>query len=817
MVDLELLSELGCTQKALKALFTADKPTKQVDNFVKVASDRIKEGVENNVRDYRLFWAIDRALDAPFYSKSYALFKGLLDQKWDSKKVLDVLQEWGAGSWIKTQCGCGKGCTNASGCPTPQRIADLPTFFEVEFPIALAYLRIRVARMYNERNLTPLLNYLPRVNTPEERLRNQLITQRVDIQTQQMNYRAVLRQLILQSTAYGTCLMLPHEAWYAEQHPTSETTGKKKKRVMRTEREGVRYDHPHPSRYYYDMAYPAYTINSDTGCRWYGDWALVRYGDVADNPDYWNQDQISFGRDTFRITDSNRLFFETVYPCQMQFPAGIDVNDDESHIVGKIDREKRMNFYTRGDRDKALLLTNHFQKVNPLRELGLKNKDGDGYDGDVWFRLVFCADDTVVYAEPLAYRPGTWSGYDADANRYRNPSIVLETLPAEYMIHNLFSQAILQAKNNLANVNFVNTDAIGQEYVDQLENFGEKAYRRPIFIKYSAHESRSLSEDKRDAITPVIIQKMPISDLLTLVRGILDMLERALVMSSQEIASSASHEQTAQEVTITAQSTSTRLTYTGSFIDDAIYAWQEQLFEAGIAYWDDQIFAEVALQEQGDEKVLEKLGFTIESRNVTERTAGVRGSKSKLSVAEFTVRRDAADRVHNNTVAAQMVQLFTAFSNNPILIQSIGVGQVVKVFNEIATIAGLPRDFRLSAVHDPIQEAKDERDKAMKAQSEQAVGQLQQLLPKIAEQVKQQTIAEIGQQLKPVFEKSAEVDQQQSQQIQAASGGLQQLAQVTAENRDAIAKLVQLTQVVMQPSQPAQPPIPPVMPSTFTQ
>lgn len=799
-IDLKLLKSLGVTQSALKAAFTSKTPPDKIKAFTERLSQRIEEAVDSNTGDYRIYKSIDSALDLPFFSKSASLFTGLLNGSFDTKKVLSTLKSWGAGSWIKGSCGCGTGCTSQNGCNKWNVQADIPTFFEIDFPIALAYLRIRVARMYNDRNLTPLFPYYPSVSTPKDRLRCQLLTQRVQIQADQMNYRAVLRQMIHQSTAYGTCVMFPREAWYADQQPTNEMSGKKRK--MRTVKEGVRYDHPHPTRMYYDLAYPAYTLNSDTGCQYGGNWSLSRYGDVMNNPDYYNTENIGYGEDTFRITESNRLFFEMVYPCTMEFPSWEPKNTT--------DREEQMQYYTRAEKDKALLLTNHFERLNPLRDLGLKNKDGEGYDGDVWFRFTVASEDTVIFAEPLAYRPMVWSGYDADANRYRNPSIVLESIPAQDMIHNLFSQAILQAKNNLANVSFINTDAIDEQYIKEIENLGEKVYRRPILIPYSRLESRSVAEEKQDAIIPMAMQRMPINDLLVLVKGILDLLDRTLVMSAQEIAAAASHEQSATEVVQTAQSTSTRLAYTGSYIDDAIYAIQTQLHDAGMAYWDDEIFAEVALQEEADKETLKQLGFEIESENVNDRTAGVRGSKKALDVTQFTMRRDAADRVKNAALAAQMVQLFQAFSQNPLLIQAVGAGQFVKIFNEIATVAGLQRDFRLTAINDPIKEAtenaredrsmaKEDRQRAIaNEQSQQAAGELQQILPKLAQQIQQETVAQVGQQLKPVFEQAAEVDKQQQDQITQLGEATQQIAQITAENKKVLEQMAQLMAAAQQ-------------------
>jgi hypothetical protein len=778
MISLELLETLGVTPKSLKAIFAPEREDKsdKIKKLTDRMGDRIQEGIDSCIGSAQIWRSIDAALDSQMYAKSRTLFAGLLDGKTDTKTVTSLLTEWGAGSWAVDECGCGKSCAVVATCPTQRKRINVPAFFEVEFPIALAMKTVRAARIFNDRNLFPQFKYEPLVSTAEHRLKCDIVTHRVQVQAQQMEYKAVLKQVINQTLSYSFCQLFPREAWWCDQQPTTEFTGegKSRKRKKKTLREGIRYEHPHPSRAYRDLAHPAYTLNSNTGCQYSGYWGLVRYGEVADNPDYWNTDKITFGNDSFRITESNRVFFATVMPCQMSFPAV----GQPATLGGTLNREEKMQQYTSNDYDSAVLLTNHFERLNPLKDLGIKNSSGEGYDGDVWFRFVVCSDDTVVYAEPLAYNPNLIALYDPDANKSVVTSLVQECIPTQDMVGNLLTQAILQAKNNLTNINFFNTDVLDQPVIDQIKNLGEKAYRTPQFVPFSLHESRLQDNDRKDAIIPIIIQRNPISECLTLINTCLDILQRGLVMSQQELGGSDSHEVTREEVLQKAQSTSTRLNYTASGVDDFIYAWQRQLHDGGMAHWDDAVFAEIAMQSDTDKAELEKLGFKIESENKREKKVGVRGKKQNIALELFTARRDAPDRVNNVAMATAMTQFFQAFMNNPMAIQIVGIHQFVDLVNGILDAFQFRKDWRMSAETDVFKEAKDAKEKEAADAKEIAQTQSAQAVAQQLQQLQQQIIGEVGVQLKPTLEDAAKLDLRQEQMLGAHEEAIHKITQI---------------------------------------
>jgi hypothetical protein len=332
-------------------------------------------------------------------------------------------------------------------------------------------------------------------------------------------------------------------------------------------------------------------------------------------------------------------------------------------------------------------------------------------------------------------------------------------------VGNLLSQAILQAKNNLTNINFFNTDVIDQPVVDGIKNLGEKAYRAPQMIPFSFHESVRTDNDRRDAIIPVPIQRMPISECLNLINVCLDILARGLVMSPHEIGQSDSHEVTAQEVMTRAGSTSTRLAYTAAAVDDFIFAWQRQLHDAGLAYWDDEVFAEVALQSETDKKELEALGFKIETENESERKVGVRGDKESLEIDMFTARRDAPDRMNSVAMATAMTNFFGAFINNPMAIQIIGIEQFVELVNGILDSFQFRKDWRMTARSDPFKEQKEMAEKQRADEKQIAAQQSQQAIVAQLKEIQQAIIGEVGVQLQPVFEQAAQLDAEQQKQI----------------------------------------------------
>lgn len=808
-----LIEKHGLSRDKLAPLFTIEdgfaekKP--EVKKLCDCIRDSIRAGIDRNRRDYRLFRALDWARDTDFYQISFTQLRGLLSAKPDDKAVLETINSWGLTHMLPDEIDAsGKVCCDASG--KPKKIVNLPVFTNIFVPLVVAYVTIRWAKLFNERDLVPLFKYEPVQYTKDNRARCEILTQMVQRQSTQFDYKSDLRQHILQTLHYGFCIEFPREAWFVEKQETEE--GKEK--IIR---EGLRFNIPHPARVYWDLYHRLSTLNSNNGCEHAGYWELCKYGAVKDHPLYWNKDRVSFGSTGWFDIGSGSDFLQTVFPCQMQFP---DLTKRGIGGTGPLDRESELGntYYNTNDREAAVLKTQHFQKIVPA-EHGLGS-----YKFPVWFRFVFASDNAVLYAEPLAFDKLPVSAYDADFNKSRFNSLALEALPFQDHIGNLLTQWIMAVRENLRNPVFYDKDKVPEQAVKELRNLGNKTFSGRQYIPFSATERYRMNENQREAFfTPQLTHHIT-AEIAQLISGVLDMLERILQFSSQELGQPASHEQTAEESRIIARYTANRVQLTGSFIDDAIYAKKCVIYDANMAHADDGITVGIsssfAATEAEFKKLMDKLGFSIQDDgtdpNEPDAMRTVKGSKSALQLEAFASTRDAANRIDNPAIADAMSKIFLAIANNPVLIQSLGPVQLVELLNQIVVAAGLPKEFRLKGkaidVNAPQEEqasqlsemltkfseqvkgAMDEQQKAtLEAAGQQTVQIVQQALQQAGQEVSQ-GLAAVGQ----ATTEQAQLNQQQDQQMQ-------QLALAVAELNQRIAGLEQVTAAAAQQMAPMAP------------
>lgn len=784
MVDLQILEKHGLTVELLKSKFVAATDKKDAEDktvaVINLIRSRIDEGIRKSFRESRHWWALDQAFDAPFYAISPTLTKWLLTGNMDTEGVMRISKEWGLTHLIREE-------RNAKN--EVVKTIDIPAFFEITVPVAKAYTIIRTAVIFNQRNIYPFFKYEPARLTAKNKARCEIITDRVQTMTSQYGYPAIARQAILSKNIYGTSLMFPAEAWHCEKQLHEGTEGEKEKEVI--VREGLRYNLPHMSRAFWDLNYRLSTFNTDTGCTYGGYWQVNRYGDVKDNPLYWNLDKISYGTDWMT---SNPTFFSTVYPCILRFPTsratqGSQITGGNAQTpatgAGAMDREAAAGFYADDEEDKAITFTQLFMKLVP------KKYGWGDYPHPVWFRFVVANESTVIYAEPLGYAPIIYRGYDAHEEREINSSIMLECLPFQDHIGNLLSQQLLTIKQNLLAAVFFNEDAVGKGASDRIQNLGKKWYMEVNFIPYSARMATFAGKDIKEAFFPVNFPRLDTTQILAGIRSLLDMMERILVMSSQEIGSAAAHEQTAEETRVIAASTSQRLSFTASYDDDADLAWKKQLYDALMAYGDEDVYAQVETTEgTNTKKVLEDLGFTVDEdgggegdQNTNTKTA-VKGKKTALAYETFASTRDAGDRINNMQLANSMVQLLQVVLTNPAMFAAIGPAQAVKLVNQIAGVSGFYKEFKLEAI--PGASPEEQNAKAQ----EQVGGMLAQLKEVLEKEMEQM----IGQAVTPM----AQAIQQLTQQVQAVSQAVQAVPQLSQELGQAVAQVNQKTDQAMQ-------------------
>ena len=776
MVDLELLKKRGATPEKLKAKFTAEVPSEKIKALIDLNSSRIDEGIRRNLDDARLWYAIDQAYDVSQRQITYTLVEGLLSSGVSGEKALDAMKTWGMANRLTNMLVpmCNKDGSAVCGRDgKPVMKLDLPTFFHIFVPLVQAYTKMRWAKLFSDRDIFPLYKYEPVSMTTPNRLRCEIITSRIQRMVQEMGYREDERQSILQMLKYGTCINFPAEDFYREEQIFLE----KSKEVKRTVKEGVRFEIPHPSRVFWDLTNRLTTMNTDTGCEYAGFWNVQRFKDVKNNKQFWNTDNIQFKYGSW--VDAKYNFYRELFPCALKFPqTGMFAPG-----TGEDDRLKNAYRYTLNHNDEGVTVVSHFSKLIP------SEWDLFDYDHPVWMRFIHTGSHTVSHAVPLAYNPLVAYMYDADQGSAHNSSLSLELLPFQDHISNMLTQYILTVKQNLERVVFWNADVVDQKYIDLISNLGEKKYRGVSYIPYSKRELSWQQQSERDAFTPVNLPQGNSTEIAGGINQLLQMMERVLGYSPQEVGFPASHEQTAEEVRIVASNTSNRLELTGSFIDGAMKARKKMLYEAFLAYSSDEVLADVADMDDTKRKSLEDMGFEVDEPESRSAKAGIRGSKDALRVDGFSSDREGADRIVDSKIAATMIQTFQSIFSNPALSEAAGLEQLIELFNQILVYSGAPKDFRLR-----IQLPKNQPEnpeEAQKAQEEQAA-QVQQQLAQMATQVVDGKIMQLGEELRTNLVEPMQAQAQQTTQA------LEQLAMRQDKQAEAVMRLFKIIDIAQQ-------------------
>ena len=777
MMTKDLIEKLKLTPKDLKPKFTQKTWPDGIRKLRNLVRDRIQEGRDFNLSDYKYWWAMDVAYDAPFRQVTPTIMQSFLEtlstEDYSSEEVLRKAEAWGLTKFIRTYKTEDK----------ESKILDVPVMFKVVLPLVRSYLNMRWAKLFNDRDIDPLLSYEPLRYTAPNRMKCDILTDRISYMTQQMGYRPVLKQWIFNALHYGVSLMFPVEDWYMEDEFYLDESGAVKTKLAK---EGLRYNIPHPSRVFYDQAHRIGTINTDTGCEYAGYWRVARYRDVLYSGKYWNTERVSIYRHD--LIRNNRIFFNTVYPCQMEFPTD---NNLATTGAGQMDRETGVAYYTTSHEDKAVVITDLFMKFSP-KEFGIAD-----YEPRIWWRMVMANDDDFLYVAPLCYTPPLYMGYDYHEERNRNASLTLEILPFQDHMSNLLTQTILAATSNLAKAVFVNTDLVSQQYLDKLENMGENFYRALNFIPYSQRVVALKQEDIRQAFYPVGFPVLNTVELTSAIRLLLDALERTLVFSAQEVGAVASHEQTAEEVRVIGTAVSNRIQLTSSFIDDAIHAWKNQLYYALLGYGTKEIWAQIPTDPPINKELLKKIGFSInEPGEPGLSNTLVKGPLSALRLEGFTSHREGEDRINDVAVAAAMTNVLQYAMSNEIASLAIGADQFISLINEISRIAGLPRDFKL------VVKNRDRINQIEQGQPDQQE-QMQQILAQLTEQILNKTNQTIEEAVGPVADQVS----QNADQIALTQQALPEMQQNIEVVATRLSELIQAASSAngRQPNTPEQP------------
>jgi len=665
-VDIRFLKSKGISSGEYKRLFADPDKYPLIRKLVDTLADRIRDGREMNLKEYRTYWAIDQAHDTPFAQTTPTLVQSLLSRNLTAAQMEQELKNWGLSEndlFLRVDVPGGV-----------KLVLNPPVFYQIMIPVVRAYHTARTATIYNERDRSPLFPLTPLKQTDENRVLCDIWTDILDTISNWYGYPVYLKQAIQQTLKYGVCLAFPMEEWHCEKQVIDGETV--------VQKEGLRYIMPHPTRMRWDLYHPAPTLNTDTGCEYAFHWAVMRYGDIMDNRMYWNRKSIPHSSRDWLSPDVSANYFREVYPCNLKLPVV---------APGGLRREEKAAYYSSTNRDDAVFITTMFWKLVP-KDWGL----GD-YKYPVWHRFDIANDDTVIWAAPCAYAPVWFMGYDWDSAAGQPSSLSLETIPWQDHLGNILSQMILTAKQNLANVIYYDTNLVNKTDVENLRNLGEQKYRTLNFIPFDSVKLTRTGLDQRAAFHRIDLGNRSIVELQSMLSTALNIMERVLQFTAQEVGAAASHYQSAREIGMTAASSNQRRAYTASGIDEGIDAWKRQLVDGSTSYMNNDVVAQVSTEIPNWEEHVKKLGFTVKSVGRRNRKAIVAGSKAGIRLEEFARSNVGPVESTDPAIANIIFQTISVIAARPEVLQQVGTERVVKLLEKGAKLAGAPADFDITS------------------------------------------------------------------------------------------------------------------------
>ena len=785
MQDVEYLRKKGITVESLKAKFTAKDPDEKIKKLVELHRDRIQKAVDQNMRESPHYWAIDRAIDAAQRNIPHIQARELAESGKNQEEIVRNFKYLGIEGMLEDMVDQnGNIVRDAAGLPV--KCFNKPVFETVFVPLVAAYRTIRLAKLFNDRNVFPRYKYSPARMTVKDMIVSEIITSRISRMTSDMGYGDDDKQAIRQMLDYGYSIAFTREAYYTEKYITMEGG----KEVEKVAREGVRFTIPHPTRCFYDRLYHLASLNSDSGVTYCGFWDIIRYSEIANEDGYWNTENIAYGASYPFLGKSSWSVYQEFYPCNVKFP--VFSSNANTEGAGTNDRLNDYARYTSADGDAAVTRVVMFEKLVPSK-YGL----GD-YDFPVWFKFVYADTGTNVYAEPIAYTPAFAMTYDYDFNRVMNTSLSLELTPFQQLLGMFLTQHFLSVKRNLLRAYYVNNDLIPKADIDKINREGEKLYTRSLlFLNYSKGADSVIGQNRdREAISPVPTGNIQTNETAGDVQMILGVVERMLGYSPQEVGASATHEITAAEANITNFNTSVRTEYIGTGVDAGVGAKKRILYDAMYCYGSDEVFAEVADLTPEREKALKELGFEIEEGTPNAATkAGVKGKKGVLKLQTFISEREGINRINDSKIGVAMLQMLSVALQNESLFASVGSDQFLTLLNYVLRMMGLPEDFRLKPVSKEQQPGNINPEEIRKS--------LIEAVNNVKQQIVQEAMKAVGEQVKTGLAEPIQKEMQVvAQSLQALNQKDQQLEQAVVQlaqnDQEAQAALSNITQAIQQ-------------------
>lgn len=751
MHDPEILAKYGCTTDRLREIFTSTGPSKPVsgrpdaggnsanenltsggtrmipnpsrtdapvDNgkratdgkptnweirkkFEERIRSRVQSGIVNGINNSRPLQAVDMAWDAPPIQKeTYPLMLWAQGKIRNSDDLCRLLE---------TTCSAQTAAKFVKKGPDGKMLVDFPRICDFSINLVRSYVTRRhaaLAALWD--NLWPLLKYDPRGTDEIAMLLGDATTQRIEIMGDEYGYRHFLSQCDRDKLLYGHSMIFPRGAWdkqWGIRWKQSNLLGRLKRffglgkeTESYIQQEGIDPVNPHPSRWFWDLNAPLANINTNNGPTYVGYWTIVTYGSILDHPGYYNTKSIVASEAWIQLLQQQSLYFAQYFdPCVLT-PVALGNSTDPAL---RNDRVGNIGVYTSETRDRGVLLTPYFERINPKVE-GI----GD-YDADVWIRITAAGDGTIIAAELMPSIPGCYGGINCNDGRLANNSLAMEMLSFQDMASNIISHMIHKLRVSFMMLVLLDKDSLGGEESKVLKDLERNAsdlewWMDPKILTYSASALKELGiTDPRIAFS--IVQANVTDTVESSIRALAQVLalaDRVVNSSPNELGQPNPREVSARET----QEISTTIQSMYAFYNqgprEQRAAFKRLAYESLMCHGSENF--EVPVIGRYQMKTVKEAGFDLARKVVgspnTLLKSGVRitGKLRDLDFDYAYTSRDGAERPVNTQGAQVLQQLFVGLIGIEGVAQALGKRRIFAMLNTISRMAGAPDEFRVS-------------------------------------------------------------------------------------------------------------------------
>lgn len=723
MVHPDILRETGTTQQRLREVFTCEKSDskdwKIKEKLTDLVRSRVHEGIYHSCKNHSLYLAVDLAWDSlPINKFSIPLLQyaqGKINIQQCATKIEGIDPELADQYTTYDDEGTIKDI-------------NLLRLYEVTVNIIRSYITRRVAAQVSRfSNLYPYLKYDARGTDTPSKVRAEVLSQRVEMMTEQFGFRKKFEQAIRSMFMYGYAIMFPSEPWTRKVQWRKDEDGEIESYV---EKEGIHFDLPHPTRTFWDNSEPISAINTDLGPNWIGYWDIVRYSDVRDDAAYWNLDDIAYTNSLHGLVNAYKDFFDYYFDGSvLAFPKKTD------WFPFNNDRTSNKGIYAGEDEDKAMFVSTIFMRLNPKAE-GL----GD-YPFDCWLKLVVASDETIIYAEWMPSLPAIYGGINQNDDRMANCSFAHDLMPFQDQLNNIVYSMLHHMKISMFKIMMVDQDALDPDVQEYLQSSlsEDTFYQKPKAVFYSGARAADLGIDTKNILTVVDASQelsQGISMSLNSLFQLLSLVEKLMILSPQELGQAAEREISATEVSEIANTTNAIYAFISQGIDDMRAAAKKIIYEHLVTCSTTEF--NVPVKKRFTLSSITEAGLEIEDtgdQDENPKGRNIIGLPSNLIHEYLFTSRDGSERSQNIQAAGALTQLFQQIMSVQPIAESLGKERMFGMLNEIFRMSGAGYDLNLEM--DEADEAEDlnMQDEQFIAELKQKMPQMEQMLMMIMQQI----------------------------------------------------------------------------------